>query len=362
MAEPKILSIVVPVYNEQEAIAPFLDRALPALGEAVKLMGRRAKLELIFVNDGSTDETRIVLEMLQKKNSATKLVNLSRNFGKEAAVAAGLNLATGNAVIPMDVDLQDPPELIVDMVKLWLDGTQVVNAKRIDRSTDSPFKRWTAQWFYRIYNKIAEHPIPANVGDFRLLDREAIDVIKQLNEQSRFNKGLFSWIGFRTATVEYQREKRSAGTSKWRYWRLWNLALDGITSSTTAPLRVWTYIGATLALSAFAYALYLVIHTVVFGIDSPGYASIMVVVLLMGGLNLLSLGILGEYLGRVATEVRRRPLYVIESLSGFTAEAIGGPSNIPAHERAGKRALVVRGKKSNHPQPDKERRRTAVGG
>ncbi|WP_088182651.1 glycosyltransferase family 2 protein [Sphingobium sp. Z007] len=307
------LSIVIPVYNEQDAISLFLDAARPAVTTALALIGPDAHAEYLFVDDGSSDRTADILAILARLNPDIRCISLSRNFGKEAALAAGIDHATGDAVIPIDVDLQDPPGVIVDMVRAWLAGAQVVNARRADRSSDGWLKRISAQGFYALLNRLSDYPIPENVGDFRLLDRQAVDVIKQLGEQARFNKGLFSWIGFRVATVDYVRAARGAGTTKWRLGKLWSLAIDGITTSTTMPLRIWSYIGGGIALLAFAYAAFLVLHTIVTGVDVPGYASIMVAVLMLGGLNLLSLGIIGEYLGRVAREVRKRPLYVVDA-------------------------------------------------
>ncbi|MEM7058259.1 MAG: glycosyltransferase family 2 protein [Pseudomonadota bacterium] len=317
MAEKTKLSLIVPVLNEEETVASFLDESTKAIEQAMELMGPAATAEWIFVNDGSTDATEVVLRTRAEQDPRIKLINLSRNFGKEAALAAGLDHATGDAVVPIDVDLQDPPEVIVQMVQAWLDGAQVVNAKRVDRSADTWGKRTTATWFYRLYNRFADQPIPENVGDFRLLGREAVTVIRRLPESSRFNKGLFNWVGFKVETIEYQRAARHAGQTKWRAWPLWNLALDGITASTTVPLRMWTYIGAVIAGLAFAYAVFLIIYTLVLGADTPGFASIMVAVLMLGGLQLLSLGIMGEYVGRIATEVRGRPLYVVASKVGL---------------------------------------------
>lgn len=316
------LSIIVPVLNEQESLSRFLERTRPCVDRALALIGPDARAEYLFVDDGSTDRTADVLMLLSRLNSDVRSLRLSRNFGKEAALAAGLRHAAGDAIIPMDVDLQDPPELIPAMVAQWLAGAKVVNARRVDRSSDSRFKRWSANAFYRIINLMADTPIPENVGDFRLLDRVAVDVVNQLSETARFNKGLFSWVGFKVAEVTYEREARAAGDSKWRLRGLWHLALDGITSSTTAPLRIWTYVGGLTALGAVGYAAFLVIHTLITGVDTPGYASIMVSVLMLGALNLLSLGILGEYVGRIAKEVRNRPLYVIEADS---RQATGTP-------------------------------------
>ncbi|MEJ7934189.1 glycosyltransferase family 2 protein [Sphingobium sp. AN558] len=315
------VSIVIPVFNEQDGISPFLDAARPAVDRALALIGPDARAEYLFVDDGSTDRTGDILAIIARMNDDVRALSLSRNFGKEAALAAGIDQAAGDCVIPIDVDLQDPPEIIIEMVRHWLGGAQVVNARRIDRSSDSWFKRASARGFYALLNRLSDYPIPENVGDFRLLDRQAVDVIKQLGEQARFNKGLFSWIGFRVATVDYVRAARGTGSTKWRLGKLWSLAVDGITASTTMPLRIWSYIGGSIALLAFAYAAFLIVHTLTTGIDTPGYASIMVAVLMLGGLNLMSLGIIGEYLGRVAREVRQRPLYIIAAEYGPGAAA-----------------------------------------
>lgn len=311
------LTLVVPVFNEEEVIRRFLDRVIPSMEKAVARMGEAAEFDILFVNDGSRDDTYAVIAALARRDPRIKLVQFSRNFGKEAALAAGLNHATGDAVIPIDVDLQDPPEIIAEMVDKWLTGAKIVNAVRTDRSSDSWVKRISANGFYRLYNRIADRPITAHVGDFRLLDREVVEVLKDLQESSRFNKGLFSWVGFETEEVEFEREERVGGTTKWGYWRLWNFALDGLTSSTTAPLRIWTYVGGFVAAMAFLYAAFIVIYTLVLGNDTPGFASVITVVLFLGGLQLLSLGIIGEYIGRIATEVRRRPLYIVQSTIGL---------------------------------------------
>jgi len=311
MPEPTSLSIVIPVFNEQESISLFLDHARPAVAQALAVMGPGARAEYLFVDDGSSDRTGDILAVLARLNPDVRYVSLSRNFGKEAALAAGIDHAIGDAVIPIDVDLQDPPEVIVEMVKEWRAGAQVVNARRSDRSSDGWFKRWSAQAFYRVINRLSDFPIPENVGDFRLLDRQAVDVIKQLGEQSRFTKGLFSWIGFRVATVDYERATRGAGHTKWRLRKLWALAIDGITSSTTMPLRIWSYIGGAIALCAFAYAFFLVGLTIFTGISTPGYASIIVSILILGGLQLLGMGIIGEYLARMHFRSLQKPPYVV---------------------------------------------------
>lgn len=312
-----LLSLVVPVYNEADGIREFILAVDAAMAASWPQPQIAPQLEIIFIDDGSTDGTSTVVRTLRRADARIKLLTLSRNFGKEAALSAGLDAVTGDAAIPMDVDLQDPPEVIRPMVEKWLAGAKVVNARRCDRSADTFFKRSTSRLFYRTINMVADHAIADDVGDFRLLDRDAIEVLKQMTEHTRFNKGLFSWIGFTTETVEYVRPDRQIGETKWRTWKLINLALDGIVSSTTLPLRVWTIIGALISLSAVIYSAYLVFHTLVYGVDVPGYASIMVSVLLLGGLNLLSLGLIGEYLGRVAIQVRGRPLYVVESRDGF---------------------------------------------
>lgn len=312
-----LLSLVVPVFNEADGIREFILAVDKAMATSWPDPQTPPRLEIIFVDDGSTDGTSTVVRTLRKGDARIKLLKLSRNFGKEAALSAGLDAASGDAAIPMDVDLQDPPEVIRSMVEKWLAGAKVVNARRCDRSSDTFFKRSTSRLFYRAINMVADHAIADDVGDFRLLDRDAIEVLKQMTEHTRFNKGLFSWIGFTTDTVEYVRPEREVGTSKWRTFKLVNLALDGIVSSTTLPLRIWTIIGALISLGAVIYAAFLMIYTLTHGADVPGYASIMITVLLLGGLNLLSLGLIGEYLGRVAIQVRGRPLYVVESREGL---------------------------------------------
>ncbi len=319
-----LISLVVPVFNEEDGVRPFLDRTVPALDEACRALGPAAAYEIVFVDDGSTDMTVPALIEARRLHPTIEIVSLSRNFGKDAALSAGLRAARGAAVIPIDVDLQDPPELIPAMVERWLAGAEVVNVVRADRASDGAAKRATAVWFYRLYNMMAERPIAENVGDYRLLDRRVVDVVNAMPERSRFMKGLVSWVGFRQDSVEAVREPRAAGTSKWRWWRLWNFALDGFTGSTTAPLRVWTYVGAAVAALAFLYGGYLTARTILFGADVPGYTSIMVAILFLGGMNLVALGVLGEYIGRIAAEVRGRPLYVVRTstlaLSDDTAD------------------------------------------
>ncbi len=306
----KLVSLVVPVFNEQQAIEPFLAR----IDDVFAPLAKTYTYEIVFVNDGSRDATEFAIRSRMLENPRLCLVNLSRNFGKEAALCAGIDHAKGDACVPMDVDLQDPPELIPEMLKHWKKGAKVVNARRSGRAEDTWFKRITAQGFYRVFNRLSEHAIPQDVGDFRLLDRQVVDVVRELGERVRFNKALFSWVGFETAEVTFDRPKRENGTSAWSYWRLWNFALDGIFSSTTAPLRIWTYTGAILALMSFLYATTILLRTLIIGVDVPGYASTIILILLFGGLNLFAIGILGEYIGRIYSEVRERPLYVLRSV------------------------------------------------
>lgn len=315
--ERPLVSLIVPVLDERAAIPLFIAAVDRALVESWPNEAEAPLMEVVFIDDGSTDGTGDIIRSMCRLDRRIKLVALSRNFGKEAALSAGLKAATGDAVVPMDVDLQDPPELLRPMIERWRAGAQIVNARRRDRSADALLKRSTARLFYKAINSLADYPIAENVGDFRLFDRAAVDALNQMPEHSRFNKGLFSWIGFRTVTIEYARPARSAGRTKWNVGKLVTLALDGIVSSTTFPLRIWTGIGATVSLLAFCYAAFLIARTLATGVDTPGYASIMVAVLFLGGLNLLSLGLLGEYVGRIAKQVRGRPLYIVSETEGF---------------------------------------------
>ncbi len=305
------LSLVVPVLNEQDTVGKFISAVQLALSNEPNI-----DLEFIFVNDGSSDETLAVLLELQLKNPQVCVVDLSRNFGKEAALTAGLDFSTGDAIVPIDVDLQDPPELLSEMIARWRGGFDVVLAQRSSRSSDSILKRWSALAFYRMHNLLSEPEIVENVGDFRLMDRVVVDALRRLPESRRFMKGLFAWVGFRWTVVSYERPARSAGESKFNGWRLWNLALEDMTSFTTAPLRVWTYIGGLIALSSMSYATYLIIRVWVRGIDVPGYASVFVAVAFLGGLQLLGIGVLGEYLGRTYIESKGRPIYIARRVYG----------------------------------------------
>lgn len=325
-----LISIVVPVHNEAGGIEPFLARTRPIVEAVTAPLAPAATFEILFVDDGSTDGTLGELQAARAADPRIRIVELSRNFGKDVALAAGLQHAAGSAVIPMDVDLQDPPEVIPQLVERWLAGYDVVSARRADRSSDSWLKRATAQAFYRVFNRMAERPILADAGDFRLLSRTVVDELNRFPERARFMKALYAWVGFRHCHVDYVREDRHSGQTKWRYWRLWNFAIDGITSSTTAPLRIWSYLGAITALIAFAYAGFLVLRTLVLGVDVPGYASLMVIVLMLGGVNLLSLGIIGEYLGRTYTEVKGRPLYIVRRLHGVEPAQAAAQAAEPA--------------------------------
>ncbi|MGD9661372.1 MAG: glycosyltransferase family 2 protein [Porticoccaceae bacterium] len=305
----KLVSVVVPFYNEEQGVDRFYASLCAHLDNFCGY-----HFEVVCVDDGSVDKTLKLLQKIAANDRRFRVVELSRNFGKEAALTAGIELSKGDAIIPMDADLQDPPELIGDMLQSWRDGADVVLARRTDRSVDSALKRVTAAGFYRLHNRISKLKIPENVGDFRLMDKAVVDALKTLPEQQRFLKGLFAWLGFRTVEVGYVREERAAGYTKFSVWRLWNLALEGITSFSTAPLRIWTYIGVTLASITLLYAFYTVGKTLITGIDVPGYASLLVSVLFLGSLQLIGIGVLGEYVGRIYMESKRRPPYIVRKI------------------------------------------------
>lgn len=309
-----VLSIIVPVKDEEEAVAPFIERVRTVI-EAISDPAARS-FEILFVDDGSTDDTLDRLKRAHETDNRIRAISFSRNFGKEAAISAGLDEARGAAVVPMDVDLQDPPEVLGDMLAKWREGFEIVYGVRNDRETDSLPKRLTADLYYRAHNWLSNDKIPEHAGDFRLLDRTVVDVIRAMPERTRFMKGLFAWAGFRQASVSYRREQRQHGQTKFNYWKLWTFALDGITSASTAPLRIWSYLGGIVALLALFYAIYLTIRTLIFGVQVPGYASLMVAILFLGGLQLLSLGILGEYVGRILVEAKHRPLYIVRERIG----------------------------------------------
>lgn len=316
LGKAPVLSVIAPVKNEEDAIAPFVERASAILNQITDA----GEWEILFVDDGSTDETIAAIAAAHVGEPRVRAISLSRNFGKEAAITAGLEHARGDAVVPMDVDMQDPPEVLVEMVAKWREGYEMVFGVRRNRSSDSLLKRLTADLYYLAHNRISKEKIPINAGDFRLLDRKVVDAIRKLPERNRFMKGLFAWAGFRQTAVEYDRAERSVGATKFSYWQLWTLALDGITSTSTVPLRVWSYLGAIIAVFALAFASFLAVGTMIFGNPVPGYASIMVSVLFLGGVQLISLGVLGEYVGRILTETKQRPLYVVRDTIGFDDE------------------------------------------
>ena len=300
------ISIIAPCYNEEETIEPFLRRIEEILTQI------NEPYEIVFIKDGSKDNTLNVLLNAKQNFKNIRIINFSRNFGKEAALTAGLDKARGEAAIPIDVDLQDPPELIKDLVARWREGYDVVLAKRADRTSDSFAKRVSADLFYKLNGKISNVDIPNNVGDFRLMSKRVVEALKQLPENQRFMKGLFAWVGFKTTVIEYAREKREAGQSSFNGWKLWNFALDGITSFSTLPLRIWLYIGALVSFLSFLYGSFIILKTLIFGVDLPGYASLAVIMLFLGGIQLIGIGILGEYIGRIYSESKRRPSYIIE--------------------------------------------------
>lgn len=300
------LSIIVPVYNEEEVVELFLSEIIKILNIVNKTY------EIIFINDGSKDNTLERLINLKKIYTKIRIINLSRNFGKESALTAGLDAARGSAIIPIDVDLQDPPELIIDFVKKWEEGYDVVLAKRADRTLDTVSKRVTANIFYTFHNKIADVKIPNNVGDYRLFTRKVLTAIQKLPENQRFMKGIFAWVGFKTAMIEYKRDERKAGKTSFNGWKLWNFALEGITGFSTVLLRVWLYLGLLFASIAMIYGSWIIIKTLIFGIETPGYASTTTIVLFIGGIQLIGMGILGEYVGRLYMESKRRPIYIID--------------------------------------------------
>lgn len=302
-----LVSIVAPFYNESATIEIFHEEMTKALGNIAG-----ASYEFVCVNDGSRDDTLIKLIGLVKRDPHYRAINFSRNFGKEAAMTAGLDEARGDVIIPIDADLQDPPELIVEMIQKWREGYDVVLARRSDRASDTYLKRKTAHWFYRFQNKVADIGLPENVGDFRLMDRVVVDALKAMPERQRFMKGLFHWVGFKTFTLDYVRQPRSAGYTKFSSWKLWNFALEGITSFSTFPLRVWTYIGGTVAFLAFIYSIIIIGLTLFGGAKVPGYASMLSAILLLGGIQLIGIGVVGEYVGRIYAEVKQRPIYIIK--------------------------------------------------
>lgn len=318
------ISIVVPLYCEESNLDYLFERLEAVLSE----LGM--SYEIVCVDDGSHDNTLEGLSEHHRRNPHIKVIALSRNFGKEVALTAGIDYAVGSAVVPIDADLQDPPELISALVARWREGYDVVYARRRSREGESWLKKATANSFYRVMERMSNVPIPRDTGDFRLLDRQVVDVLKQLPERTRFMKGLFAWVGYRQTEVVYDREARHSGETKWNYWRLWNFAIDGIASFSLAPLRIWSYVGISFAMLSFLYGTFLFIRTLISGIDVPGYASSMVAILFLGGVQMISLGILGEYLGRVYEEVKGRPLYLVRDTLGTAGRPSIDQSEIQA--------------------------------
>ncbi len=320
-AATPVLSVVVPAYNEQEVLPEF-HRRLTAV-----LAGLTMASEIIYINDGSRDETLLILRRLRAEDPRVAIIDLSRNFGKEIAVTAGLDHSRGAAVVLIDADLQDPPELIPRLIAEWQSGYDVVYATRLSREGESRLKKATAYVFYRVINQISRVKIPADTGDYRLLSRRAVDALLKLREQHRFMKGLFTWIGYPQKGVPYRRDSRYAGETKWNYWRLWNFALEGVTSFTIGPLKIATYLGLATAVAAFVYAGVIIAKTLLYGEPVAGYPSLMVVILFLGGVQLITVGIMGEYIGRMFDESKQRPLYFVNRY-----EPSGSLHSVPREE------------------------------
>ncbi|EHY4991331.1 glycosyltransferase family 2 protein [Escherichia coli] len=300
------ISLVVPVFNE-EATIPIFYKTVREFEEL-----KPYEVEIVFINDGSKDATESIINALSVSDPLVVPLSFTRNFGKEPALFAGLDNATGEAVIPIDVDLQDPINVIPHLIQKWQDGADMVLAKRTDRSTDGRLKRKSAEWFYKLHNKISNPKIEENVGDFRLMSREVVENIKLLPERNLFMKGVLSWVGGKIDVVEYARAERVAGNSKFNGWKLWNLALEGITSFSTFPLRMWTYIGLAVASLSFIYGAWMILDKILFGNSVPGYPSLLVSILFLGGIQLIGIGVLGEYIGRIYIETKKRPKYILE--------------------------------------------------
>ena len=303
----KKISILIPAYNEEEVLHHLYERLYKLAGQ-----NKGYAFEFMFVNDGSRDKTLEIIKKYATKDPRVAFINLSRNFGKETAMIAGLDHVTGDATVIIDADLQDPPELIPKMIELWEQGYDDVFARRSSRAGETWFKKATSKYFYKILQRSTSIPIQRDTGDFRLLNRRCVEALKQMRESQRFTKGMFSWIGYKKKEIAYERDPRMAGTTKWNYVKLFDLAIEGIVSFTTAPLRISTGIGVIVSLLAFAYIVFLVVRTMFFGTDLAGYPSMMAVILFLGGVQLLSLGVIGEYIARIFTETKQRPLYFIE--------------------------------------------------
>jgi glycosyltransferase involved in cell wall biosynthesis len=316
-----LLSVVVPVLNEERGVRPLLDRLRPVL------TATGLGTEIVFIDDGSRDGTLAELRRLNAEDPRIKVVSLSRNFGKEVAVAAGLRYAAGDAVVLMDADLQHPPEVIADFVRLWRDGYDDVYGQRLDRDTDSPARRLLSRVFYRVFRTVSGTSLPEGAGDFRLLSRRAVDALNRIGERTRFNKGLYTWIGFRSIGVPFAvAERLGGGGSRWNVRKLWRFAIDGVASFSTVPLRIWSYLGLALSIFAIVYAVVFMIKTLVFGTDLPGFPSLIVSIMMLSGVQLMSLGVMGEYLGRMYEEVKARPLFLVAEEIGIGADSMGCPA------------------------------------
>ncbi len=311
MQETIFISVVIPMFNESENITVLYSRLTKVLSSLNK------SYEIICVNDGSRDDTLEMLKNLHAADDRLKVLDLSRNYGKEIALSAGLDFARGEVVVPMDADLQHPPEVIIELLQKWREGYDVVYAVRDVEDKESWIKKLTASMFYKTMHKISPLDIPVNTGDFRIMSRQTVDAIKELRETQRFMKGLFTWVGFRQTGITYKRDARYAGKTKWNYRKLWNLAIEGITSFSYLPLQWAMYLGMIVALISFVCGFYYVIKTLIYGNPVPGYPSIMVMILFMGGVQLITMGIIGQYVGRIYTESKRRPLYFVRETKGF---------------------------------------------
>lgn len=300
------LSVIVPVYNEEETL-PIFNREIVDCLEELNL-----EWEIIYVDDGSHDRSRQYIKAFRSQFPNVSILCFSRNFGKESAMSAGLRVARGDAVVIMDADLQDPPGVLPQMISAWKDGADIVNMRRRCRKGESVTKKVTSHLFYKVINRISDIEIPEGIGDFRLLSRRVVDALNQLPEVNRFMKGLFSWVGFRQITLDFDRDPRVAGHTKWNYWKLWNFALEGITSFSTAPLKIATYSGFFCAFGAFLYALQFLVKTLLFGDPVSGFPTLIITILVLGGTQLMAIGVLGEYLGRLFCESKKRPLYLID--------------------------------------------------
>ena len=317
----KLITIMIPAYNEEKVLPQLFAR----LSDLAK-NNLAYDFEFLFINDGSKDRTMKIIKDEAAQNSQISYINLSRNFGKENAMLAGFDYAKGDALVIIDADLQDPPELIPKMIKFWEQGYDDVYAKRESRDGESWLKKATSKWFYSVLDKISHIEIQRDTGDFRLLDRRAVEALKTLREANRYTKGMFSWVGFKKKEITYKRDPRAAGETKWNYFKLLNLAIEGITSFTTSPLRISLWTGLIISISAFAWAAFLIIRKLFFGADMSGYTSLMSAILLLGGVQLVSIGVIGEYIGRIFTETKNRPVYLAQEIKEFKREKTPKPT------------------------------------